>query len=107
VRNAEGRAERYPALAAELIRLKVDVIVVQGNAALATLKQATQTIPIVMANIGDPVGAGFVSSLALERVALSGRPARRRPGRKGDISPSFHEIGKTHEMSTSTWCGSA
>ncbi len=64
VRNAEGRAERYPALAAELVRLKVDIIVVQGNAALGALKQATQTIPIVMANIGDPVGAGFVASLA-------------------------------------------
>jgi putative tryptophan/tyrosine transport system substrate-binding protein len=64
VRNAEGRAERYPALAAELVRLKVDVIVVQGNAAVAALKQATQTIPIVMVNIGDPVGAGFVASLA-------------------------------------------
>ena len=64
VRNAEGRAERYPPLAAELVRLKVDVIVVQGNAALAALKQTAQTIPIVMANIGDPVGAGFVASLA-------------------------------------------
>ena len=64
VRSAEGQAERYPALAAELIRLKVDVIVVQGNAALVALSQATQTIPIVMAMIGDPVGAGFVASLA-------------------------------------------
>jgi putative ABC transport system substrate-binding protein len=64
LRNAEGRAERYPALAAELVRLKVDVIVVQGNAALVALKQATQTIPIVMVNIGDPVGAGFVATLA-------------------------------------------
>ena len=64
VRNAEGRSERYPELAAELARLRVDVIVVQGNAALAALKQATQTISIVMAIIGDPVGAGFVASLA-------------------------------------------
>lgn len=64
VRSADGRAERNAPLAAELVRLKVDVIVVQGNAALAALKQTTQTIPIVMANIGDPVGAGFVASLA-------------------------------------------
>jgi len=64
VRNAEGRAERYRELATELVQLPVDVIVVQGNAALVALKQATQTIPIVMANIGDPVGAGFVASLA-------------------------------------------
>ena len=64
VRNADGRAERYPKLAAELVALKVDIIVVQGNAALVALRQATQTIPIVMAMIGDPVGAGFVASLA-------------------------------------------
>lgn len=64
VRNAEGRPERYAALAAELVRLKVDVIVVQGNAALVALRQVTQTTPIVMAMIGDPVGAGFVASLA-------------------------------------------
>ncbi len=64
VRNAEGRAERYPAFAAELVRLKVDLIVVQGNAALVALRQETQTLPIVMTMIGDPVAAGFVASLA-------------------------------------------
>lgn len=64
VRNAEGRAERYPSFAAELVHLKVDLIVVQGNAALVALRQETQTIPIVMTMIGDPVGAGFVASLA-------------------------------------------
>jgi putative ABC transport system substrate-binding protein len=64
VRNAEGRAERYRELAAELVQLRPDVIVVQGNAALVALKQTTQTIPIVMATIGDPVGSGFVASLA-------------------------------------------
>ena len=64
VRTAEGRAERYRELAAELVHLRVDVIVVQGNPALAALKQATPTIPIVMAQIGDPVGSGFVASLA-------------------------------------------
>jgi len=64
VRNAEGRTERYRELAAELVQLRVDVILVQGNATLVALKQATATIPIVMANIGDPVGSGFVASLA-------------------------------------------
>jgi putative ABC transport system substrate-binding protein len=64
VRAAEGRAERYPELAAELVQRRVDVIVVQGNPALAALKQTTSTIPIVMAQIGDPVGSGFVASLA-------------------------------------------
>src|SRR5262245_35406109 len=64
VRTADGRAERYPDLAAELVQLRVDVILAQGNAALAALKQATTTIPIVMAQVGDPVGSGFVASLA-------------------------------------------
>jgi putative tryptophan/tyrosine transport system substrate-binding protein len=64
VRDADGHVERYPTLAAELVRLNPDVIVVQGNAALTALKAATSTIPIVMASIGDPVGAGFVASLA-------------------------------------------
>jgi putative ABC transport system substrate-binding protein len=64
LRNADGRADRYPALATELVELKVDLIVVQGNAALVALRRATQTLPIVMAMIGDPVGAGFVASLA-------------------------------------------
>lgn len=64
VRNAKGRADHYGALATELVRLKVDVIVVQGNAALVALRRETQSVPIVMAMIGDPVGAGFVKSLA-------------------------------------------
>jgi putative ABC transport system substrate-binding protein len=64
VRTAEGGAERHQALAAELVQLRADVIVVQGNPALAALKQATSTIPIVMAQVGDPVGSGFVASLA-------------------------------------------
>jgi len=64
VRNAEGRAERYAAYASELVKLEVDVIVVQGNAALVALRRETQSIPIVMAMIGDPVGAGFIASLA-------------------------------------------
>jgi len=64
VRTAEGRAERYRELAAELVQLRVDVIVAQGNPALVALKQATPTIPIVMAQVGDPVGSGFVASLA-------------------------------------------
>src|SRR5262249_12146117 len=63
-RWAEGKFERYPALAAELASSSVDVIVEPGHtpAALA-LKHATSTIPIVMTGIGDPVGAGLVASL--------------------------------------------
>ncbi len=59
-----GEIERFPGLAAELVGLKVDVIVASGNAATGALKRATATIPIVMAMSGDPVGAGLVASLA-------------------------------------------
>jgi putative tryptophan/tyrosine transport system substrate-binding protein len=63
-RSAEEKFDRLPELAAELVRLKVDVIVASSNAAVIALKQATQSIPIVMTVVGDPVGAGFVASLA-------------------------------------------
>ena len=63
-RYAEGRADRLPALAAELVRLKVDVIVTESNMAALAAKRATETIPIVMAIAGDPVKAGVVGSLA-------------------------------------------
>ena len=64
-RFAEQKRERVPDLAAaELVRLKVDLIVVSGTPATLAAKKATTTIPIVMANVGDPVGAGLVSSLA-------------------------------------------
>ena len=63
-RSAEGKADRLPALAAELVRLKVDVIVSPGPGPTRAAKQATNTIPIVMAFDDDPVGSGFASSLA-------------------------------------------
>ena len=63
-RFAEGRPERLPALAAELVRLKVDVIVTAGPPAPEAAKQATSTIPIVVAATGDPVAEGLVASLA-------------------------------------------
>jgi ABC transporter substrate binding protein len=62
-RWAEGRSDRYAHLAAELVSLKVDVIVTAGAAVLAA-KQATSVIPIVFALANDPVGSGFVASLA-------------------------------------------
>jgi putative ABC transport system substrate-binding protein len=62
-RYAEGKVERFPDLAAELVRLKVDVIVAAGPAIRAA-RQATTTIPIVMAVSGNPVGDGLVASLA-------------------------------------------
>ena len=63
-RYGEARAERLPELARELVSLKVDVILTATDGAIAAVKQQTQTIPIVMANSADPVGTGFVASLA-------------------------------------------
>ena len=62
-RHAAGRPERLPALAAELIGLKVDVLVAWGGALVA--KRATKTIPIVFVAEPDPVGAGLVTSLGI------------------------------------------
>jgi putative tryptophan/tyrosine transport system substrate-binding protein len=64
VRWAEGRNERFAEIAAEFVRLKVDVIVTAGTAAVVAAKQATSVIPIVFAAVGDPVGTGLVASLA-------------------------------------------
>ena len=63
-RWADGRYDRCPALAADLVRLKVDVIVVQGGEATKAVQSATRTIPIVMSMVMDPVGSGIVPSLA-------------------------------------------
>ena len=64
LRFGEGKAEQFPILAAELVRLKVDVILALTNPVIDAVRQATQTIPIVMPAASDPVGAGFVASLA-------------------------------------------
>jgi putative tryptophan/tyrosine transport system substrate-binding protein len=63
-RYAEGKRERWPDLAAEVVQLKPDVIVVSSNGFTAAAKQATSTIPIVVGSAGDLVGAGLVASLA-------------------------------------------
>jgi ABC-type uncharacterized transport system substrate-binding protein len=63
-RFAEQKDERLPELAADLVRLKVDLIVVTGGPAALAAKGATSTIPIVIAQVGDPVGQGLVASLA-------------------------------------------
>jgi putative ABC transport system substrate-binding protein len=63
-RYGEGKPERMAELAAELVRLKVNVIVTAGSQATRPAKEATHTIPIVMANDNDPVGSGFIASLA-------------------------------------------
>jgi putative ABC transport system substrate-binding protein len=63
-RYGDGKAERLPELARELVSLKVDVILTSTDGAIAVFKKQTQTIPIVMANSTDPVATGFVASLA-------------------------------------------
>ena len=63
-RFADEKIERLPGLVAELVRLKVDLIVASANQATAEAQKATTTIPIVMGNSSDPVGSGFVKSLA-------------------------------------------
>ena len=63
-RYANNHLEQYPHLAAELVRVKVDVIVAGGEAGIRAARDATSTIPIVMANSGDPVGIGLIASLS-------------------------------------------
>src|ERR1700692_1706147 len=63
-RSAEGQADRLPELAAELVRLNVDVIVTWFTPPAQAARQATREIPIVMADAGDPVGTGLVASLS-------------------------------------------
>jgi putative tryptophan/tyrosine transport system substrate-binding protein len=62
--SAEGKLDRLPALVAELVGLKVDVIVTGGPVPTRATRDATSTIPIVMTQVNDPVGSGFVASLA-------------------------------------------
>jgi putative ABC transport system substrate-binding protein len=63
-RSSEGRDERFPDLASELVRLKVDLILTRGTPAALAARSASRTIPVVMAASGDPVGSGLVASLA-------------------------------------------
>jgi putative ABC transport system substrate-binding protein len=68
----EGKSARLATAAAELVRLNVDVIVTQGEAMTRPVKQATSTIPIVMATSGDPLGAGLIASLARPGANVTG-----------------------------------
>ena len=86
-RFAEGKLDRLPALAAELVRLKVDIIVTSGLGSTRPANEATNTIPIVMTLDPDPVGNGFVASLA--------RPGRNITG-VSTLSPELS--GKRLEL---------
>ena len=72
MRAADGRTERLPGLATELIRSNVDVIVTTGTPAVVAAKRATATVPIVMAIVSDPVGLGLVASLARPGANVTG-----------------------------------
>ena len=103
-RFAEQKTERLPELAADLVRLKVDLIVVSGTRAALAAKSATTTIPIVMANSGDPVGAGLVASLARPGGNVTGfsslatelntQKARDTQGRESPSSPELDFCGR-------------
>ena len=86
-RFAEGKYDRLPALAAELVGLKVDILVVVNTAVIRAAREATRTIPIVMLTSSDPVGSGFVASLA--------RPGGNITGLSNvvsDIAPKYIEL---------------
>ena len=105
-RFAEGKPERLPELAADLVRLKVDLIMITGDPAGLAAKGATSTIPIVIMNAVDPVGAGLVTSLARPGgnvTGLSGlavrakyQKARDTQGRSPQARPSwtFAAVGR-------------
>jgi len=87
-RFAGGRAERLPDLAAELVRLQVDLIVVPSTPTALAAKNATKTIPLVTVGVGDPVGLGLVASLA--------RPGGNITGLTAVVSPEI--AGKQLEL---------
>ena len=86
-RSADGRDDRFPGLARELLALKVDVIVTRGTPAAKAVKNATSTVPVVMTASGDPVGVGLVTSLARPGGNITGLSAI-----VGELSPKRLEL---------------
>jgi putative ABC transport system substrate-binding protein len=74
-RSADGHDERFPALAADLVGLKVDLILTRGTPAALAAKRATGTIPVIITGVGDPVGQGVVASLARPGTNITGLSA--------------------------------
>jgi putative ABC transport system substrate-binding protein len=104
-RSADGQAARFPALAAELVRLKVDLIVTRGTPAALAAKEATSAIPIVMAAIGEPVNTSAVSSLARPGGNVTGFSAvvtelvGKRLELMKELFPSVSRVGFFNDMS--------
>ena len=96
--SANARPEQYPAIAAECVRLKADVIVVSTTPAAQAAKKATLTIPIVMLSLGDPIGAGLVESLARPggnvtgMTFIAGALAAKRLEILRDLSPKISRV---------------
>jgi putative ABC transport system substrate-binding protein len=109
-RHAEGKADRLPRLAAELARLTVDVIVTGGAAATRPAKEATATIPIVMGQDSDPVGSGFVASLARPGGNVTGLSTLlpEISGKRLEIlKEAVPRLSRVAVFGTSTWAGNA
>ena len=109
-RSAEGKLDHLPALAAELVRLKVDVIVTGGGRATRTAKEATNTIPIVMAQVPDPVGDGFVASLARPGGNITGLSALgpELSGKRLELlKETIPKLSRVAVLGTSTTPGNA
>src|SRR6266700_5765549 len=104
-RSAEGRADQFPDLAAELIRLGVDLIVTRGTPAAKAAKQATATIPVVMAAIGEPLGVGVVATLAHPGGNVTGFSAftselsGKRVELLKEVFPAVSRVGFLNNMS--------
>src|SRR5882757_7085002 len=98
-RSAAGRADRFPELASELLRLGVDLIVTRGAPAAQAAKATTTTVPIVMAAIGEPLGVGVVASLARPGGNITGLSGfvteltAKRVELLKDASPSIGRVG--------------
>ncbi|HEV8725996.1 MAG TPA: ABC transporter substrate-binding protein [Candidatus Binatia bacterium] len=109
-RFAEGKPDRLPALAAELVRLKVDVIVTAGPVPTRAAKEATITIPIVMAQDSDPVANGFVASLARPGGNITGL-STLRPELSGKqlelLTEIFPKLSRVAVFGTSIYPGNA
>src|SRR5262245_34436999 len=109
-RYAEEKLDRLPALASELVRLKVDVIVTSGPIPTRAAKEATSTIPIVMTQDSDPVGSGFVGSLARPGGTITGL-SNLRPELSGKqlelLKEVIPKLSRVAVFGTSTHPGNA
>jgi len=110
LRYADGKPDRLPALAAELVRLKVDIIVTTGPGPTRAAKEATTTIPVVMTNDPDPVATGFVASLAQPGGNITGLStlAPELSGKRLEIlKETVPRLSRVAVLETSTIAGNA